>query len=245
VARNHDEVTSVILNRIKILQFLICFTQRLEREASYVTTASLEQLRNENRARAAWMESNGSFISRLPAFSFDPNADFPLPQSELHYNRIRLARDLQISDPDHESWAKEHYGTARCASLYDLLPNFFRLTASLAEGEWAPSEQWRALAGEWMLQAALEAYLVYGASGKAQFREIFAFGLPPLMPSPVTQLNDPCLNNESCQEALRAMELLFCDPENAFEEDAHWKSVRAQYLSAVSFPRVGWLSITR
>ena len=62
-------------------------------------------------------------------------------------------------------------------AIFDLLPLFMSLSAHLyKERGWEVKEQWLELAGEFMLQAALEQYLLQGADGTDVLRACFSFG---------------------------------------------------------------------
>ncbi|KAF2813699.1 uncharacterized protein BDZ99DRAFT_436124 [Mytilinidion resinicola] len=229
VAKTHgaDAVPTEMASRLKLLEFVLLFTRRLDPEANLTTAASLEKTRKKNKGLAAFMSSRDSFTSELLLpISFDPHTDFPLSNHQLYDNRLRLAAELGVSDP--ELWAKEYYGTSMCPSLYDLMTDFFCMTAAWAGVYWTANNEWLELAGEWMLQAALEAYLIYGVSGEDLFRDIFSVGCPPL------DATRDGLEDEAVREAVDAMQTLFCEPENLQQELADWTEVRESYLLALT-----------
>ena len=73
------------------------------------------------------------------------------------------------------------YGTPDSVSLLDLLPFFISLSAARAHlgpgaEQFVAQPRWMHLAAEWMLQAVLEQYRVFGAEGSGSVEESFAWG---------------------------------------------------------------------
>ena len=88
------------------------------------------------------------------------------------------------SSPSHLSTAtssKIFYGTPDSVSLLDLLPFFISTSAARANlgseaEEFVVQPRWMELAAEWMLQAVLEQYRIFGAEGTDVIEEAFAWG---------------------------------------------------------------------
>ena len=107
-------------------------------------------------------------------------------------------------------------------SLADLVPMFIGLSAlraSLLDGdEVSVNEGWMDLAGEFMLQAALEQCLEYSDCSSTKLREIFSWGWRP---TPTKSWDD--------EEAVNEM---FCD-DDEMEEIEGWADIRSKYISLV------------
>ena len=89
-----------------------------------------------------------------------------------------LSVPLHTSTPSHPA---PFYGTPDSVSLLDLLPSFISLSASRAHlgpeaEEFVVQPRWMRLAAEWMLQAVLEQYRIFGAEGPGLVEESFAWG---------------------------------------------------------------------
>lgn len=89
-----------------------------------------------------------------------------------------------LSSPSYLSTAtslKPFYGTPDSVSLLDLLPFFVSTSAARANlgheaEEFVVQPRWMELAAEWMLQAVLEQYRIFGAEGADVIEEAFAWG---------------------------------------------------------------------
>jgi hypothetical protein len=124
---------------------------------------------------------------------------------------------------DRRRWVTDLDGTP---SLHCLLPLFIELTAARTEleDEWLPTGNWFHLAGQFMLQAALEEYLRNGAYGSETFNTIFAFGCPGIVER----------EEEVGETMTRAMRSVFCNQDNPHEQVHGWAKTRRQYISEVS-----------
>lgn len=103
-----------------------------------------------------------------------------------------------------------------------------RLTAArcTAGDDWVVAPKWQTLAGEWMLQAAVEGYLAGGASGPGLLEEAFAYGCP----GPRKDGGD---EEDEGVEVLRA---LFCREEEPRVQIQEWRTTRRDFIDYVSFP---------
>lgn len=155
-----------------------------------------------------------------PAVSpaFDPQKEFPLSDGALFENRNDLASALNMPR-DQRRWVTDVAGTP---SLHCLLPLFIELTAARVNlgDDWVPTSEWLDLAGQFMMQAAIDDYLRNGAYGQDTLNTIFAFGKP-----------GPRWAEEGTD--VTAMRRLFCDGSNPQEEIRDWSSIRRRYVSEV------------
>ena len=138
----------------------------------------------------------------------------------LYENRNRLASALNVPHDQRQRWATD---VADTPSLHCLLPLFIELSAARVnlDDDWLPTSEWFDLAGQFMLQAVIEEYLLNGAYGTEIFNTVFAFGCPGVErwaeePSDVT-----------------AMRRLFCDENNPREQNRDWTNIKHQYINEV------------
>ena len=163
--------------RLRLLKLVTLFSQRLTRNPTTPLRSALKQVRASNQDRArTWISS----AERLPTANhdisaFDDSSSFPR-REELERNRAHVLHELGIPAED-EAYEDAHYGTSEYISLLDLLPQFMQISAARnAMSNSNLSEQWMRMAGEFMLQACLEQYLVVGANGSDAVDEAFAWG---------------------------------------------------------------------
>ena len=165
--------------RMLLLKFLALFTQRHTHNSYTPTRDSIVKSRARNQERAKqWIEN----IERIPTGEHDTAAfdeSLPIPKEELRANRTQVLTTLGLL-PDNETDDRVFYGSSDCISLLDLLPLFVQLSAACnAMFGGGISLHWMHLATELMLQACLEQYLVFGASGCDSIDEAFAWGYKP------------------------------------------------------------------
>lgn len=114
------------------------------------------------------------------------------------------------------------HGGEEAVSLADLVPMFIGLSAArgslFEEDQVGIHEGWMELAGEFMLQAALEQCLEYSNCSGAKLREIFSWGWRP---TPTKVWDD--------EEAVNDM---FCD-DGALQEVQAWSAIRQKYIDLV------------
>jgi hypothetical protein len=121
---------------------------------------------------------------------------------------------------DQRRWVADVAGTP---SLHCLLPLFVELTAARVnlDDDWVPTSEWLDLAGQFILQAVIEEYLLNGAYKPETFNAAFAFGCP-----------GPRWAEEGTD--VTAMRRLFCDEDDPRQELPAWSAVWRQYLDKVS-----------
>lgn len=160
--------------RHTLLQLLTLSTQRFTHNSTTPPLSSLLALRELNLSRTMdWIET----ADRIPTSQSDITAfetSLPLSPEILVQNRRTFLISLKLNP----EWpALQIYGSEESVTLLDLLPLFMRLTATVQKihnSEINP--EWMRLATQWMQQACLEQYLIYGASGSDAVDEAFAWG---------------------------------------------------------------------
>ncbi|KXT16441.1 hypothetical protein AC579_5122 [Pseudocercospora musae] len=164
--------------RQQLLQLVSLVTQRLVKTSITPPKASLQALRDRNKARA--VEWIGRDASRLPTANYDISPfenELPLSVKKLEDNRAQLLDSLDVPPEDHD-YEDVFFGTNAFVSLLDTLPLFMQVSAgchNIFNGSNLTS-QWMQLAADWMLRACLEQYLVCGKEGSDAIDEAFAWG---------------------------------------------------------------------
>ena len=166
--------------RLCLLRLTCLFTRRLTRCASTPSREALRGLREGNRRRAAkYRKSEDSLSSDVRAL-LDMFDGFHLSDEQIRRNRGNFLGRLGVST---SASSIDHYGSLESVSLMDLLPSFILLSAARAHlevtnanGGIVVQPLWMEMAAEWMLQAVLEQYLVYGRSDVEALKESFAWG---------------------------------------------------------------------
>lgn len=205
--------------RSRLLQFLLIFTHRLQHDETWTDEESLSELRDQNKSRGEYWQQRTDHSPALQQ-PFDAHKEFPLSDGALFENRNDLASALNMPR-DQRRWVTDMAGTP---SLHCLLPLFIELTAARVnlDDDWMPTSEWLDLAGQFMLQAAIDDYLRNGAYGPDIFNTIFAFGCP-----------GPRWAEEGTD--VTAMRRLFCDESNPREEIREWSNIKRRYISEVCF----------
>lgn len=203
--------------RQQLLQLVALFTQRLTRNSVTPPRTSLQSLRQSNQGRARrWIGS----ADRLPTAGYpvDPfEEQLPLSSAKLEDNRARALSSLGIPAED-DAYDDNFYGTSECVSLLDLISLFIKVSATLQGGLGINvGSKWMQFVGEWMLQACLEQYLVYGASGTDAIDEAFAWGY--------RQENV----EDDRHEQDRQTSEIFCDSETGTEMK-RWQTLKEEML---------------
>lgn len=207
-------LSSTAALRSRLLQFSLVLTHRFHQAETWTTEDSLNGLREQNARRGMYWQQRTSHppAARRP---FDPANDFPLSDASLIANRNQLASDLDIPS-DHSRWVTDIPGTT---SLLCLLPLFLELSAARAilDDDWVPTLEWFELAGEFILQAVVEEYLLNGSNGEEVFNALFAVGCP---------------GERWAEEGsdVTAMRRLFCDENNPREELKGWTNIKQRHI---------------
>ncbi|KAF2433811.1 hypothetical protein EJ08DRAFT_694290 [Tothia fuscella] len=203
--RHQDPVPETARFRLRLLKFSTLYGRRLSANATTPLPAELEALRQTHRRRAeewwdAALPSQGNFA--------DPVFQDRLPRSERRTSTTSL---------DH----------SESTALADLVPMFVALSAARSELQDTDAAnittQWMELAGEFMLQAALEQCLVYGTGSASKLREIFSWGWRP-SPTQVAWDDERTVNHMFCEEG-RAREV------------EGWAKIRREYVEMLTPPQ--------
>ncbi|TID14252.1 hypothetical protein E2P81_ATG09130 [Venturia nashicola] len=154
--RNHptESVSDAIKLRLRLVKFTTLFGRRSAQSATTPSVADLEALRQTHRRRATdyWDSSSDG--------SFQESA-------------------FQHRQPSERRSATQYRATTDSIALADLVPMFLALSAARSNMDMSTREittQWMHLAGQFMLQAALEQCLLYGQCPEEKLREIFSWG---------------------------------------------------------------------
>lgn len=220
--------------RVKLLKLVTLFTQRLTRNHTTPPSSALKQLRASNNDRArSWIGS----ADRVPSAQynttvFDDPSSFPGTE-ELERNRAHVLHELGIPAED-EDYEDAYYGTSSCVSLRDLLPLFMQVSAARsAMCNSSANEHWMRTAGDFMLQACLEQYLVIGGQGSDAMDEAFAWGYRE---TAKPESGDMEVDEQEVDDG-RADEVqdMFEDAEYATEVPG-WRQLKVQYLALLIPP---------
>lgn len=165
--------------RLELLRFTALFTRRFFRSSSTPSESALTDLRDRVRRRAAsWLSRPAAGKTGIPCSDqpeFEPyRRATPLDELVTDLNTAHVLNSCNISYGDQS----KYYGEKDSVSLLDTLPIFIALTATVTRmnEDFKISDEWMELAAEYMQQAALEQYLIYGAQGPGPLREAFAWG---------------------------------------------------------------------
>lgn len=132
--------------------------------------------------------------------------------------RQRRLSNLRLSS----SFDTDRFNDLDRPTLDQLLPVFVELTAARAGlgDEWQPTSDWFDLAGQFMLQAVIDQYIVNGHCQQETRTAIFAFGSPGAV-------------SRSERHEIAAMRNVFCEGNEQSEERPEWTSVRLRYIKEV------------
>lgn len=186
-ARHHSDssLDSELRFRLQLLQLVTLTTTRYTHNAGTPAPGSLARLRRRNQLRAqAWIHEP----TRLPSLVFNApclESELPLSQDDLTSNRAQMLYVLGLTaendgSPSIDRPTPPFYGSVHSISLLDLLPLFMHTSASRnALTGSNPEDLWLEMAAEFMLQACLEQYLIWGSYGTDPIDEAFAWGYAP------------------------------------------------------------------
>lgn len=200
----HDAVPDSTKLRLRLVKFTTLYGRRLTQSSTTPSSADLDALRRTHRRRADewWDDSDGS------------------PQQASFQHPVQL--------PERRS-ATDVLANTECISLSDLVPIFIGLSAArsnmMMNAHSNITETWMHLAGQFMLQAALEQCFNYGHVSPEKLREIFSWGWKKNMPS-------------SWQDEHSVNSMFFdldqYDEDGSRREVPGWKEIRHSYFKMVS-----------
>ena len=128
------------------------------------------------------------------------------------------------------------YGTSECISLLDLLPSFMGVIAARNElNNSNLSTCLMELAAQFMLQACLEQYLAFGATGCDAIDEAFAWGFKPTHPAKGHKKADStALNGDDSADSPNETERMFQVEDNHSQEIPDWHDIKASHLAELA-----------
>jgi hypothetical protein len=186
---------------LRLIKFTTLYSKRNVPCEVATPAPELEKLRRKHRRRAEDF--------------YDSSSDSSFSESLFEQRMSKSAR-RPAPKPRHDEEA---------VSLADLVPMFVGLSAARAtlfeDDKVSAHEGWMDLAGEFMLQAALEQCLEYSDCSGAKLREIFSWGWKA---NPKQSWEDEQVVNE-----------MFCDDEE-MKENESWARIRSKYIDLVSSP---------
>ncbi|KAF2234709.1 hypothetical protein EV356DRAFT_141639 [Viridothelium virens] len=222
-------ISSDLKFRLRLLQFVSLFTRRLRPTTCSPTDESLQRLRNMHQTRATMRRT---YIP--PDFDESPRIwnVFPLSEINLTINRELALKSLKVKQAANNAT----YGFQSSVAMLDLLPLFMSLSAHLYQETGGEVKgRWLELAAEFMLQAALEQYLIQGTCGTEILHECFSFGWRPkdiANRKAKHRRNSHHLADHEYQEMDKEEEIIndmFYDEDNHTEIEG-WKEIRERII---------------
>ncbi|KAF2629948.1 hypothetical protein BU25DRAFT_456369 [Macroventuria anomochaeta] len=197
--------------RSRLLQFVLLLTHRYHPSTRWTDTNGLHSLRDQNMRRGKLWASTQTPDPILPL-----EGSYRVPGDELLFAREQRMAVLSLPT----SFDIGMFNDSDHASLHDLLPLFVELTAARASlgDEWQPTSGWFDLAGQFMLQAVIDEYLIHRQCSTAAFTSIFAFGSSGIQREDVEGAD------------IRAVRNVFCRDGYALEELPEWTRIRRRYV---------------
>lgn len=139
------------------------------------------------------------------------------------------ALDFPLED---ELYEDAFYGTSACLALRDILPLFMKVIAARNElNNSNLSTELMELAAEYMLQASLEQYLVFGSTGCDAIDETFAWGYKPTETKPSDQID---MDVDIPKDASNEVNRMFQDDDNTAREVPEWDEIKSAYLEELA-----------
>lgn len=242
--------------RLQLLKLSTLYCHRLVQGAVVPSKLGLRQLRKSNTSRAgSWIQN----ADRVPSNKVDASAfeagivpvrndhdgmqsrledahDMPNTSQDhqvaLNSRRAQTLKALELPNED-ESYEDEFYGTSTCLALRDILPLFMQVIAARNElNNSNLSTGLMELAAQFMLQASLEQYLVFGAVGCDAIDETFAWGYKPLNIHDENIMSDQIdTGDESPADSLDEVDRMFQDEDDATREVPDWDEIKSAYLA--------------
>ncbi|KAJ4984909.1 hypothetical protein SVAN01_09603 [Stagonosporopsis vannaccii] len=196
--------------RSRLLQFVLLFTHRYHPTQTWSSEESLRRLKAQNTAR-------GVLWSNLYS-NRDEHMESDRILNERSIRAVRQHRAADLSLPS-SSFDMDCFNDPDRPALDDLLPIFMELTAARTclDNEWQPTSDWFDLAGQFMLQAVIDQYMINGCCQTERLAAIFAFGNPGAE-----------RNGEATD--IIALRRLFCKDGSWSEELPEWTALRHQYI---------------
>lgn len=198
--------------RSRLLQFVLLLTHRYHPTQTWASEGSLRKLKAQNNAR-------GTLWSNLYGHRKEHrNTTHILNDGTIQAIRQHRASDLGLPS----TFDMDRFNEPDRPALDHLLPMFMELTAARTrlDNEWQPTSDWFDLAGQFMLQAVIDQYIINGHCQTDRLGAIFAFGNP-----------GADHNSEAADTA--ALRTLFCKDCSPLKELSEWTAVRNRYIKEV------------
>lgn len=201
--------------RSRLLQFVLLLTHRYHPSQTWTNAESLQALRDKNLNRSRiWQDSH----------DFEEINDRRSPFSDGEVDSARRRRASALHLPS--SFDSEMFSDRNRPSLHELLPLFVELTAartSLGDGdEWQPISDWYKLAGQFMLQATIDQYLINSECRPEVMASIFSFG------------SMGAEHEHSEGSDIASVRTVFCKDDHPDQEFPEWTTTRSRYLREVN-----------
>lgn len=245
--------------RLVLLKLSTLYCHRLVQGAVVPSKLELRQLREANTSRAGdWIQNADRVPSnKVDASAFEAgivperndhdgmqlwNEDAPDKpntsqdhQAALNSRRAQTLKALEIPNED-GLYEDAFYGTSACLALRDILPLFMQVIAARNElNNSNLSTGLMELAAQFMLQASLEQYLVFGAIGCDAIDETFAWGFKPLNIHNENFMSDQMdTGDESPADSLNDVDRMFQDEDDATREVPDWDEIKSAYLAELA-----------
>ncbi|KAF2723460.1 hypothetical protein K431DRAFT_188936, partial [Polychaeton citri CBS 116435] len=220
--------------RLGLLKFITLYKLRLTRSDETPSPEALEILRSNNQTRAVrWIRDP----TRIPSSASSEirkryDTALPIPQSALIRNRSLACMRAHL-EPEGVRHDNSFYRSGPNVSLLDLLPMFMEISAMInAIFNGAGSEIWIRLAAEFMMQACIEQYLIYGAYGTDAIDEAFAHGYQPDLVPYDANIHGSRYQATDTEHKINAM---FEHPDFAIEIP-NWTKLKKSYLLELLAP---------
>lgn len=196
-------MSDTIKLRLRLVKFTTLYGRRLTQSTTTPSSADLEALRQIHRRRASEY--------------WDSSSDGSFQESAFQHRH-----------PSERRSATQFRANIESVTLSDLVPMFIGLSAARSTMQMSTrdiTKQWMHLAGQFMLQAALEQCLLYGQCSAEKLREVFSWGWKEDIST--SWQDEQSVNN------------MFFDMDQ-YEEDGSkrevkgWKEIKMSYFKMVS-----------
>jgi hypothetical protein len=201
-------VSDTIKLRLRLVKFTTLYGRRLTQSTTTPSSADLEALRQTHRRRANdyW----------------DSSSDGSFQESTFSHRQ-----------PSERRSATEFRASTGSIALSDLVPMFIGLSAARSTMQMSTrdiTKQWMHLAGQFMLQAALEQCLLYGQCPTEKLREIFSWGWKE-------NISTSWQDEQSVNDMFFDMDQY--DEDSSMREIKGWKEIKMTYFKMVSISSPG------
>ncbi|KAI9666644.1 MAG: hypothetical protein M1821_004580 [Bathelium mastoideum] len=225
----HQDLSPALKWRNRLAQFLSLFTRRLQLTTSSPSMELLERHREKCKIGTLLRQSNTSLNDDEGLQEWSA---IPLSNNQLAQNQQRVLTELKIG----EESVTGYYGSSSSITLQDLLPLFMYLIVQRCEDlDMIAEPLLLELAAEFMLQAALEQFLIYGNNSARTLRDCFSYRWDPdgiqEFRAAFLQRYASSLDKEELQDIADETELI---NDFFYEELDHevpgWKQVREKFM---------------